>query len=143
LIHLRLSDVDRERLGVPDEWLDVDPHSVTAREASILQRGFDLDGERITYDTPGEWRRALRGGMPDDQPARRPDFPAMLVLVWLALRRAGVTAALDALDFDLDGLAYRSDGQPEPEPDPEASPGKDDAPPTSPDSSTENTASTP
>lgn len=137
MIHLRLSDADRARLGC-EEWLDVDAHSVTAREASILQRGFDLDGQKICFEHPGLWRRALA-----PEGASAPEFPALMVLVWLALRRAGITVALADLDFDLDQLAYKGDPVDEPEEvDPEASPGKGDEPPTSPDGTESSETST-
>jgi hypothetical protein len=136
VIHLRLSDVDRERLGGP-EWLDLDHYSVTAREAAILQRGFDLDGEHVAFEHPGEWRKALS---PDgDSP-----WAATLVLVWLALRRAGVQVALADLDFNLDSLAYRVDPSPEPAVEDaaaEASPGKDDEPQPSPSDGDESSTS--
>lgn len=139
MIHLRLCDEDRKRLGVDVEWLDIDAYSVTAREAAILQRGFDLDGERVAYAHPGLWRGALT-----QKPL--PDPNAMLVLVWLALRRIDITTPLGDLDFNLDLLAYNVDrAEPEggEEVDPDASPGKDDGPEPEPNSSAENTTSTP
>lgn len=162
MIHLRLSDADRERLGCP-EWLDIDPYSVTAREAAALQRGFDLAGERVIYAHPGEWRAALLGevvvderGAPVMQPVesddgpkivetRRANFGAFMVLVWLALRRVDIAVPFSELDFNVDQLAYRGDPAEEPEPDadPEASPGKDAEPPTSPERSEQSTTSTP
>ena len=131
MIHLRLSHADRERLGCP-EWLDLDVYSVTAREAAIMQRGFDLDGERAAFAHPGVWRNALGGG--DD---RVPNFAAITMLVWLALRRVDVVVPLaEVADIVVEQLAYKGDpvDVPEDEPDPQASPGKDDEPQPSPSS---------
>lgn len=100
-VEIRLSEQDRERFGV-GEVIDVDPESVTAREAIILQRGVqDPDGLCIQYDSPDQWRRALAGRSGDtDEQRRSSAYPAYLVLVWLALRRAGVRVPLAEVDFD-------------------------------------------
>lgn len=136
---LILSPADRQRLGAP-ERLPVDVRSLTAREAATLQRPV-LPGHE-GWATPAEWRQALLGHpivdehgapvtieVPDRADgtrtvqARRPDFAATLALVWLALRRAGITTALDELDVDVDGLLMDADLDEEEEPE-----GKDDSP---------------
>lgn len=136
MLHIRLSDEDRERLGCP-EWLDIDLNSVTAREAAVMQRGFDLDGEKAAFPTPGAWRVAL--GTPPWS------FAGWVFLVWFALRRAGITVPVAELDFDIDQLTYKGDESTsaEEDTDPEASPGKDDAPPPPPSESAPAPTSTP
>jgi len=130
LIHLRLSDADRERLGCV-EWLDIDLYSVTVEEATILQDGFTIGEKKVSYDHPGQWRAALTPG-PDSPPR----FPALKVLVWMALNRAGVSTSLNELTFNVDLLAYKGDpADSEPDVDPEASPGKDAEQPASLDNS--------
>jgi hypothetical protein len=156
-LKLRLSDKDRERLGCP-EWLTVDLHAVTAREAAVLQRCIwpGPDGELESFDEPAEWRRALRGmpmvdatGAPvmhevtelqDDgsttmtmEQKRRSHWGANLALVWLALKANGVTTDPATLEYDQDNAQFVREPDPaEPESAPD-SPGKgdgDDEPPT-------------
>lgn len=147
-IRLRLSDADRERYGC-DEWLGVVFGSVNAWEAALIQRGFTKDGIRVGFDSPGRWRQGLTGqvitgddGEPilrkvetpegmKEVPQRRPDFGAELILVWMALRRAGIDVPMAEVDYDTDGLTWQSeDDTPaaaEDEPIPGESEGKDDA----------------
>jgi len=100
-VEIRLSQADRDRLGIPDVIV-VDPESVTAREAIILERGAsDQDGLVIQFASPDDWRKALAGRAGDTPEARRSaSYPAYVVLVWLALRRAGVHVPLSEVDFD-------------------------------------------
>lgn len=136
---LRLSDEDRKRLDAPAE-LFVDPTVVTAREAMAIQnaplRPGGPGGTMRGYDEPNEWRRALRGvdvigedgqtvmvdetdadGTVKQVPKKKADFGAMLVLVWLGLRRADVHVPLADLDVNFEALAmeFRRDDLPEPE----------------------------
>ena len=132
-IQLRLSDADRKRFGC-DEWLELDPLGITAREAAALQEPFwpKHDG----FVSPSEWRKALRGtplfddhGAPvmvDDGEGgqvqkRRPDYAAHAALVWLALKRAGAAVELAGLDYDQDSARFAM--QPDETP---AGQGKDD-----------------
>lgn len=160
-ISLRLSDADRARYGC-GEWLDVEYGSVTAWEAALIQRGFTRDGLHVGFDSPGIWRRALSGQVVTDESGqpltrkietddgvkeveqRRPDFGAEVILVWLALRRAGSDVPMAEVDYDTDGLRWQTSSDLPPSPDEETVPGesegKDDAdspseppnPPTSP-----------
>lgn len=148
-ILLWVSDADRERFGC-GELLELDPFSVTAREAAALQQPFfpGSDG----FGSPNEWRKALRGtpltdatGAPvmvdveetladgtvktTQEQKRQPDYAANAALVWLELKRAGVDVPLADLDYDQDGarFMFQSDAPVEAE-----GPGKDDGaePPT-------------
>ncbi len=118
IVEIQLGRADRDRLGC-GEWLPVDLHSVTVREAIVLQHGVDLgDAVAVQFDTPAAWRAAL-AGRSDETGQRRGDFGAELVLVWLALRRGGVTLPLAGVEYDADSREFRvveSD---------EATPGKD------------------
>lgn len=136
LIKVRLSEVDRTRLGCP-EWLSVDPHKVSIREVIVLQKGVDLgDGEPLFYDSAQAWRVALSGrdmrgpdgkpvmvdvledgepvidpatGKATQKPATVADWQAEMVLVWLGLRRAQVFVPLAGLDYDSDALEWKAE----------------------------------
>src|SRR6185369_10774837 len=109
----------------------------------------------LGYKTPRLWRNALRGtpvdedGNPvphevdgvdeDGNPAKvanpavvdiERDYQAWTVLMWLGLRRVGIEADPDTLEFDLDTLEYEAD------PEPEDDPGKAEQPAEDPDPST-------
>lgn len=141
---LKLGQADRERLGAPAE-LPIELAGLTVREAIRLRV--------LGYNTPRLWRNALRGKSLDEDgnpvprevdgvdengnPAKVPnpaavdtemDYQAWAVLVWLALKRAGVESDPSTLDFDLDALTYEADPEPEP--------GKDEAPAEDPEAST-------
>jgi hypothetical protein len=108
-IEVQLGKADRARLGV-GEWLAMDLLSVTVREAMILQQGADLgDGLTVQYESPADWRADLvrRVG---DRPS--PVWTAELVLVWLALRRAGVQLPLAGLVYDVEACGYRRTDEP-------------------------------
>lgn len=100
----RLSDADRKRLGVGDEWLDLDVFSVSAWEAALMQRGFTREGVTVSFDHPRAWRQALVGKSADGP--RRPDWGAELMAVWLLLRRAGIDVPMAELDYDADGMSW-------------------------------------
>ena len=114
--HVRLPDVDRERLGC-SELLVLDPLSVTAREVTALQKGVVIDDElTIQYDNMGYWSKALEQSEPT----------AIWVLVWLALRHSGVTvklADLESVAIHRVRLDFVSDEQQDEDPD--TSSGKD------------------
>jgi hypothetical protein len=147
LFKLRLADVDRERFGCAEQ-LDVDVFSVTAWEAALIQRGFTRDGIRVAFDSPTLWLRALTGevvtgengepvmdpvvgldGEPTVVPRRRPDLGAEMVMVWLALRHAGIDVPMAEVDYRIGGATWETVTEataPEEEV-PGESEGKDDA----------------
>lgn len=143
IVKLKLADADRERFGC-EEWIALDLFAVTAREAIEIQAATwpGPGGEEYYFDSPQAWREALAGrpvfdatGAPvmvqdwSEQDGafvprqkKRTDVGAAVVLVWLALKRVGVTTALADLDFNADALDWQVDQPTAPE-----SPGKEDA----------------
>lgn len=95
-VKVRLADSDREQFGCP-EWMELDPYSVRATEAFVLQAGFTREGVTVGFDSPAEWRAALRSDKAS----------AVIVLVWLALRRSGTQIPLSDLEFDFDAALYQ------------------------------------
>jgi hypothetical protein len=93
-VQFRLSAVDRERLGCP-EWIEVDLRRVTIREAAEIQR-------RTGFASPDALLKAfiepIVSGKPGEDP--RVDYDSVITLIWLGLRRAGVSVPYDELDFD-------------------------------------------
>ena len=98
-IRVSLGDADRERYGAPEE-LVVDPLKVSLREMVVLQKGVEIEGVVCTFDSPQAWRVALGKG----------DAFAVLALVWLGLRRAGLTPDLAAMDVS-DDAGIRFDAE--------------------------------
>jgi hypothetical protein len=90
-IRIHLGDADKERFGAPAD-LDVDPFRISMREMVVLQKGVDIEGVVCTFDSPVEWRKALVQG----------NAFAILVLVWLGLRRAGLTPDLASMEISDD-----------------------------------------
>ena len=90
-IRVSLGDADRERYGAPEE-LAVDPLKVSLREMLVLQKGVEIEGVVCAFDSPQEWRQALG----------KANAFAILVLVWLGLRRAGLTPDLASMSIDDD-----------------------------------------
>ena len=128
--YLILTPADRARLGVETERLDFDPTGVTNREAVILAK---YGG----WHTPRLWYRALNlrpvylnddgTSRVEDETAEGEPFDlvadalAWTAAVWLTLRRNGISADLDTLEFDLYGLRIvRDDEGPVPKDDAEA-----------------------
>ncbi len=137
-MYLILTDADRERLGAP-ERLFIDLDSISNREAIQIRT--------MGYRTPRLFRRALKTARLDadgnelsgedakmvDEGGKTVDFEvdyeAWTVLVWLALKRAGIDTDVRTLEFDADSLDTAPDEtevEPEPAPkdepqDPEAS----------------------
>jgi hypothetical protein len=108
-IEILLSDSDRQRYGLSDEWLTLDPHTLTVREAVALQG--------IGFRSPNHWRYAL-GGLSfdesgavvrgaDGEPLKGTNYPAWIALVWLMLTRAGQAVKLDDIDFEYDSFGFR------------------------------------
>lgn len=122
-IKLRLADADRKRYDC-DEFIEVDPYAVSAREAIALQAGVTIEGVPLQYDDPAEWRQTLAGvpvlengepvleDVPDSdekRPKLKGDPRAVYVLVWLALRRSGPALErlpLSDVEFDADGFSW-------------------------------------
>jgi hypothetical protein len=95
LIRIRLSDADRERLGCPEQ-IEVDPTHISYDEQIVLQKGVDIEGAVCSFDSAAEWRAALGKGEPF----------AEKVLIWVALRRAGLKLPLGGFDADRDGMDW-------------------------------------
>lgn len=107
-LDLRLTDADRERLGLP-EWITYDPATLMFTEAELLQTELDIDpwdlaavlrGTPITNDdgTP-----VMRG----DRPRFKQDLRAWRFIVWIAARRAGCQVGLADFDANVLGLITR------------------------------------
>lgn len=96
MLHIRLSESDRERLGAP-EVLEWDESRMMAREAAQL---FKVAGMTV---------KQLRDRLKERDPE------ADIALVWLALRRAGVEIRYSTLDFDLSQTSWTSPVTPEPD----------------------------
>lgn len=94
--HIVLADVDRERLGAPEQ-LVYDPGTFLVSEATALFKSAGL--------TRATMNEALKANDPEGRKA----------ITWLALRRAGVHVRYSELDFDLVGWIL-TDPNPEPEP---------------------------
>lgn len=121
--YLKLGEKDRERLGAPEQ-ISIDLGGVTNREAIQLRALF-------SFRTPRMWRSALRGQPIDadgndvtDADAKTAadggpvvdyvmDYQAWTALVWLALKRVGITVDHATLEFDLDEVTYEPDPEPE------------------------------
>lgn len=98
-----LSKADRERYGLSDEPIELDVSVVYQDEAEDLDDyGVDADG-KAWY----EWLNS-------------PDKRVWRVLVWLALRRAGVDIGLREVKFDRRRIGWLQPEQTE-------SPGKGDS----------------
>lgn len=82
LLHILLSDADRERLGAPDP-LVYDSSIWKVSEATALYKSAGMNRS--------DMNKALRDGNPE----------AKAALTWVALRRAGVQVRYSELDFDL------------------------------------------
>lgn len=100
---IRLTDADRERYGGP-EWLDWDQDRLTVSEAEAFQDLIrDENGNPVPigrYGGPGGW--IANGG-----PA------ATKWVLWLCLRRAGVTVDWAGFDPSIISVAVLHDPEPE------------------------------
>lgn len=124
-MYLILSEPDRARLGAPERLL-VDLDTITNREAIQIRT--------MGYRTPRLFRRALVSVPLDvdgnevtgDGPVHsfENDYTALTVLMWLALKRAGIDTDVRSLEFDVESLSTALD---ETEVEPETAP-KDDPP---------------
>lgn len=117
-MRLALTAKDCERLGCP-ETMEIDLSTVTNREAVLLQQmGFSV----LSLG------RRLQIKQLDDGDTEM-DYAAWDVLVWLALRRAGIEVDVHTFEYDIHGLRLRDEEQPAPLPD---ASGKAEAPAASP-----------
>ncbi len=138
-MYLILTEADRERLGAP-ERLHIDPNTISNREAiQIRTMGFrtprmlrlalslirlDADGNEVRN---ADAKLASEGGEVVDFEI---DYAAWTVLMWLALKRAGIDTDVRTLEFDIEAMGSAPDDvevepepapKDEPPPDPEAS----------------------
>ena len=84
---IRLSDVDRERFGVP-EWIMYDSDQLYLSEMEAFEEHGLLDGD---------------GNLKLD------GYRGQRAVVWMALRRAGVHTDLLSFDFDIGGAQVVSE----------------------------------
>lgn len=117
-MYLILSEPDRERLGAPERLL-VDLDTITNREAiqirtmgyrtprlfrrALVSTRLDADGNEVKGPNA---KLASEGGQVVDF---ENDYAAWTVLVWLALKRAGIDTDVRTLEFDLEGLGTAPD----------------------------------
>jgi hypothetical protein len=135
-LYLILTGPDRERLGAP-ERLHVDLSSISNREAiqirtmgfrtprmlrlALSSVGIDAEGNEVR---DADAKLASDGGRVVDFEV---DYAAWTVLMWLALKRAGIDTDVRTLEFDVEGMGTAPDDtEVEPEPGPK------DEPPTDP-----------
>lgn len=129
-MRIRLSGADREKYHVP-EWLTYDPSRIGLREAAVLKRATRWTPERLAERLHGVevWEDGqlvmvpkldetgapvLENGQPAMEPKLEPDFEAIAVVIWLALRRAGSTVLWnDDFDIDAGGLEIADDEETE------------------------------
>lgn len=128
---IRLSDEDREHLGIEQEWIEAfDIERFTMADAELLEaHGYDSD--EFMEDLGG--RPVIRDGQPvlepvldaagdpvmlDGKPKLREKVtrPPRLrrALVWLAVRKAGSQVPFDGFDFHVLGVQYDRSGDPPP-----------------------------
>lgn len=112
-MRIRLSDDDRTRLGNEagrecPEWLEYDFAKLSLREAILLQHN-GVDAAKFR----------------DELSAEPTNFQAWLMLIYLAVARAGLKVSLDDFDVNGDGIDLDFDDQAA-----AASPGKDPSTPT-------------
>lgn len=130
-MRIRLSDEDRERLGITEEWLAFQLDRLMMSEAEELDNGgydpddlaedlagqivYGADGEPVMIPVPGS----------DGQLVEKRRRPARVwrAVVWIAIRNAGVQVPYVGFDFNLRGIEYAAD--------PDEEPGKDGEAPAS------------
>jgi hypothetical protein len=120
VLRVLLSTEDCERYGLPGEPLELDMGILMQDEAEELDdQGIDPDGK--------PWVEFLNSGK----------VKVYRVVVWLALRRAGVDVTLADVKFDRKAVRFSTVGEVEPGKDEDSassgSPGPDDSSPDTPD----------
>jgi hypothetical protein len=88
-IEIRLSDSDRERLGVSSEWIEYDHDKVGIRLLAEVQKTLGL--------TLPEFDRGIADG----------NAFAVWGLVWIAVRMAGIEVSIEEFDFQANVARYR------------------------------------
>lgn len=132
-MYIRLSDTDRKNLGLSDEEIYWENARFTNREARLVERP-EPDGPGLS---PADWIDALMGepvevdGVPQindetGEAVRSPTAATLDIVIWLAVRRAGLNVTWPEFEYDRNGLTIRPDVEPEPEDGEE--PGKDEPP---------------
>ena len=121
-MYIRLSDTDRKNLGLSEEEIWWENSRFTNREARLVERP-EPDGPGLS---PEDWIEALNGepvevdGVPeiDEETGaaiRRPTAATLDIVLWLAVRRAGLNVAWSEFEYDRNGVTIRPDVEPEPE----------------------------
>lgn len=111
---IRLSDEDRKRYGIEDEWIGFDIFPITVKQAIALQdAGFHEPEELVDA-----WN-AQFSDSDGEKPRVKLDFRVWEARVWLAVTKAGVAVSMADFDFDMTNARIAADL-------PEATEGKDD-----------------
>lgn len=123
---IKIAAEDAERLGCP-ETVEYDPEKIMGREAIAIQRQTGYGMQKLGSLLEGTVQRGADGKplyVEDDQgepvldehgrktPLRDIDVEALLVMVWIACRRAGCQVPYDDFDINLGGLEYLDDEEP-------------------------------
>lgn len=119
-MRIRLSEEDAERLGCPRD-IEFDYDKVMGRELIAMeeQAGWDihrleqgLEGEYLTnalgepiWETDSKGKVVLDGGGKPMR-ARGLKMATVMVVTWLAVRRAGSTVSYADFDFDVTGAEF-------------------------------------
>lgn len=128
-MRIRLSDEDRERLGLEQEWLSISASRLSVTEADALwDAGYAyddfleelqgtpvLDGKGKPVMTPvlgDDGTPVLEDGKPKKVQQRRRRPRAWKAFVWLATRRVGCDVGFAEFDFDLNSLRLDDGDEP-------------------------------
>lgn len=137
-MRIRLSDEDRDRLGIKDEWITFALDRMMIDDAEEMDdAGYDpdefaedltghvvfRDGQPVMVPEVGvDGQPVLDGdGQPQLTEKRKRPARAMRAVVWLAARNVGVDVPYRGFTFNLRGVEYAGD---------EEEPGKGEAPPS-------------
>jgi len=118
LARVRLSDEDRERIGLEQEWIDW-----ISLDAFMVTDAMALDEAGYGADRFAEEIRGIplyRDGEPvmveddDGTKVQQVSIPAraMRAAIWLAARRTGWTGPLSDFDFRINGITFQADEEP-------------------------------
>lgn len=94
-MQVKLSDEDRERLGLGDEWLDVTIERLPVREAEAIEDATGLAAIDAVAEMAPKFVPLSDGKFKARFTAR-----GLRLRVWLGLHRAGKAVPFDDLDFD-------------------------------------------
>lgn len=126
---IRLSDEDRERLGLKQEWIEsFDVERFMLADAELLEaNGYDpdefmddLQGQPVVRDGQpvmvaefdSDGNEVLVDGKPKMHQKVKRSFRLRRALVWLAVRKAGLTVSFDDFDFQIVGVRHDFSGDP-------------------------------